>query len=143
MVGVVATACGGGQAQSFGTGTEGGRLHVTARTVLFGGSHLVRTVRTDANGRFEGRLPAGGSELRHLDTAADRICISPATVRVSAAGRARLPLLVAWTPLSPRSARADRATSGMAGHDARALRARRRRPTGARWRRAGRRRVEV
>jgi len=116
---VLAAACGSGRAPhgSAGTGTESGGLHVTARTVLYGGqapfvpvrewgfdvysgSHLVRIVRTDSDGRFVERLPAGRYELRHHDTALDRVCISPASIRVSAGHTRRLSVLVTWTPLA-------------------------------------------
>jgi hypothetical protein len=76
MVVVLAAACGGGRARPVGTGTESGGLHMTAQTVLYGGrapfvpvrtwafgiysgSHLVRMVRTDVDGRFVSQLPAG------------------------------------------------------------------------------------
>ena len=113
---VLAAACGGGgQAQPATTGTQNGGLHVTAQTVLWGGrtpfvpvrnrafgvysgSHLVRMVRTDADGRLISRLPAGRYELRRPDTTVDRVCISPAVVRVSAGRTSRLSVWVTWTP---------------------------------------------
>jgi len=67
---------------------------------IYSGSHLVRMVRTDVDGRFVSRLPAGRYELRRADTALDRICISPAAVRVSPGQTRRLSVLVTWTPLA-------------------------------------------
>lgn len=67
---------------------------------VYSGLRLVRIVRTDAHGRFTGRLPAGRYELGHADTASDRVCIAPTAVRITTRGTTRLPVLITWTPLA-------------------------------------------
>jgi hypothetical protein len=74
---------------------------VTGRVFrVYSEGRLIRTVRTDAHGRFATRLPAGWYAIRHPDTASDRIYTSPARFLIRPRETTRLTIAVTWTPLA-------------------------------------------